>query len=98
MCLPKPGASDDQDHQSTLASRSERHFGALRVTCATLAGMGIVRVALVVLAVVAVAMGLLMMVGGEPLRGVAVMASAAGPLWLSRYLRGGQDQTGPLRR
>ena len=48
--------------------------------------MSVARVALVVLAVLAIASGLLMLVAGEALRGIAVLGSSIGPLWLQRYL------------
>lgn len=44
------------------------------------------RLALLVLAAIAFGMGLLMVINGEVARGVPVLASAAGPLSLERYL------------
>ena len=48
--------------------------------------MTVSRVALVVVAIIAIACGLLMLVAAEVVRGVAVLGSSAGPLWLQRHL------------
>ena len=44
------------------------------------------RLVLLVLAAIAFSMGLLMVVNGEVARGVPVIASAAGPIWLQHYI------------
>ena len=48
--------------------------------------MSVVRVALVALAAVAIASGLLIVLAGDVFRGVAVAGSSIGPLWLQRHL------------